>query len=61
MLILTRLVDESIEIDGGVTITIVRIRGDKVRIGIDAPPHVRILRTELLEPALPADANDCTE
>ena len=28
-------------------VTIVRVSGDKVRIGIEAPPHVRVLRDEL--------------
>jgi carbon storage regulator CsrA len=30
-----------------VVVTVVRVSGDKVRIGIEAPPHVRVLRDEL--------------
>ena len=49
MLLLTRRVGESIVIDGGITITVDRLRGRGVRLGIQAPPGVRILRSELLE------------
>lgn len=49
MLVLTRQVDEKIQINGGITITVVRIIGGKVRIGIDAPKDVRILRSELVQ------------
>jgi carbon storage regulator len=40
MLVLSRKPNERIEIDGGITLTIVEIRGDKVRIGFDAPKDV---------------------
>ncbi len=46
MLVLSRKVDEQIII-GDVTITIVDIRGDKVRLGIDAPKEVSIHRAEI--------------
>jgi carbon storage regulator len=47
MLVLTRKPQESICIGDGVRVTIVDIRGSKVRLGIEAPPHVRIHRQEL--------------
>ena len=47
MLVLSRHRDESIIIDGNITITIVDIRGDKVRIGIDAPKDVTVHRKEV--------------
>ena len=47
MLVLSRNLGESIEIDGGIKITIVRVDRKKVRIGIDAPKETKILRTEL--------------
>lgn len=49
MLVLTRRVDEAILIDGNIRITVTRIFGDKVRIGIEAPREVRIAREELVE------------
>jgi carbon storage regulator len=47
MLVLSRKPDESIIIDGDIRITIVAIRGNHVRIGIEAPNSVRIIREEL--------------
>lgn len=49
MLVLSRKKDESIVIDGKITITIVEVRGDKVRIGIDAPRDVTVHRQEIHE------------
>lgn len=45
-LVLSRFPDESIEI-GEVTVTIVEVRGDQVRLAIKAPKHVEVMRTEL--------------
>lgn len=47
MLVLSRKRDESIVIDGGIVITIVDIRGDKVRLGIEAPSTVPVHRKEV--------------
>ncbi len=47
MLVLSRKLNESIIIDGDIRITIVGIRGNHVRIGIEAPDSVRIIREEL--------------
>ena len=47
MLILSRKVDEDILIGGLVTVRVVEIRGDKVRLGIDAPPQVPVYREEI--------------
>jgi carbon storage regulator len=49
MLVLTRKVDERIHIGDDVTITIVRIGPGCVRIGVEAPPHMDILRGELTQ------------
>ncbi len=47
MLVLTRKPTEEIHIGDGVTITILRVRGQCVRVGIKAPDDVRIVRSEL--------------
>lgn len=47
MLVLSRQVNQSIVIDGGIEITVVEIKGDKVRIGISAPPSVAVHRKEV--------------
>ncbi|MDA0772527.1 MAG: carbon storage regulator CsrA [Cyanobacteria bacterium] len=47
MLVLTRQIDESIVIGDNIVITIVGIRGDKVRLGIEAPRDVSVHRQEV--------------
>ena len=47
MLVLSRKQNERIRVGDSVVVTIVRVSGDKVRIGIEAPPNVRVLRDEL--------------
>ena len=47
MLVLSRKTKEQILIGEDVRITLLRIDGNKVRIGIDAPKHVRVMRGEL--------------
>lgn len=47
MLVLTRKADEQILIGEDIKITLVRVRGNSVRLGIDAPRNVRIVRGEL--------------
>ena len=47
MLVLSRKQGEQIVINDTITITIVEVRGDKVRIGIDAPPDVVVHRQEV--------------
>lgn len=49
MLILTRKSGQGFLIGDDIEITITDIYGDKVRVGIDAPKQVKILRTELTE------------
>ncbi|TWT55088.1 hypothetical protein Pla22_27420 [Rubripirellula amarantea] len=47
MLVLTRKADEQILIGDNIKITLVRIKGGQVRIGIEAPREVRVIRGEL--------------
>jgi carbon storage regulator len=55
MLVLSRRVGESVVIGDEVTITILEVRGDVVRVGIDAPRSVSVHRAELLQEL--ADSN----
>jgi carbon storage regulator len=49
MLVLSRQRDESIMIGDDVEITIVDVRGDKVRLGITAPRHIPVHRREIYD------------
>jgi carbon storage regulator len=49
MLVLSRQRDESIMIGDNIVITIVDIRGDKVRLGINAPTEIPVHRQEIYE------------
>jgi len=60
MLVLSRKKNESIVIDGEVTITVVEVRGDKVRLGIEAPREIPIHRSEIYEAIAQAKGNDNT-
>lgn len=48
MLVLSRKPGEKLVIDGGITISVVEVIGRRVRIGIEAPVDVAILRSELV-------------
>ena len=47
MLVLSRKKNESIVIDDNIVVTVVEIRGDKVRLGIEAPKEVPVHRKEV--------------
>lgn len=49
MLIISRKIGESLIIDNEIEIFILDIKNDKIRIGIEAPKNVKILRKELFE------------
>ena len=57
MLVLSRQSDETIIIGDNIRITIVEVRGDKVRIGIDAPRDVAVHRQEISD-AIRRDAEN---
>ena len=50
MLVLARQTDERILIGDDIVIEVREVRGNQVRIGIEAPPEVKVLREELVEP-----------
>jgi carbon storage regulator CsrA len=55
MLVLTRKANQQIQIGDGVVITILQVKGNTVRVGIDAPREVRVVRGELEQKNEPAD------
>lgn len=48
MLVLTRKTRERIQIGDNIVITVVRIRGNQVKIGVEAPTSLPVARTEIL-------------
>jgi len=49
MLILSRKINEKVIIGDDISISIIEIRGDQVRIGIDAPKKVKVFRQEVFD------------
>jgi len=47
MLVLSRREAQRIRLGDSIVVTVVRVSGDKVRLGIEAPPEMRVLRDEL--------------
>jgi carbon storage regulator len=48
MLVLSRRVHETLVINGDIRITVVRVSGSRVRLGVEAPENVKVVREELL-------------
>lgn len=57
MLILTRRVGESIKIGDDVSITVLRVKGNQVRLGVNAPRTVSVQREEISERIKSEDVN----
>ncbi len=49
MLVLSRKLNQSIHIGPNISISIVRVKGNVVQLGIDAPKEIHVLRSELIE------------
>ena len=47
MLVLSRKIGERVTIGNGIVVTVVQINRDRIRLGFDCPPELRILRDEL--------------
>ena len=60
MLVLRRKVGESIILDGVISVSVLAVEGERVKIGINAPPEVTIVREELLK-GLASDAPNYNE
>ena len=54
MLVLSRKESERIKLGDAIVVTVVRVTGDRVHIGIEAPAEIRVLREELESANLPA-------
>ena len=61
MLVLSRKKNESIVINNDITIVVVEIRGDKVRLGVEAPKEVPVHRREVYEAIRRNDADNKTD
>jgi len=49
MLILSRKIDEKIRIGNDITVTIIEVHGDQVKIGVEAPKNVKVFRQEVFD------------
>jgi carbon storage regulator len=49
MLVLSRKTGETVVLDGRITVKLLQIKGNTIRLGIEAPPEMTIRRGELLE------------
>lgn len=49
MLILSRKINEKVMIGEDISISVIEIRGDQVRLGIDAPKNVKVFRQEVFD------------
>ncbi|HAP43877.1 MAG: carbon storage regulator [Spirochaetes bacterium GWD1_61_31] len=49
MLILTRKINEKLIIDGTIVVSVIEVRGDMVKLGIDAPRSVKVFRSEVYD------------
>ena len=57
MLVLSRKESQRIQVGDSIVLTIVRVNGDRVRVGIEAPAEVQVRRGEL-QPACPSSNRD---
>ena len=61
MLILTRRVGETLMIGDNVTVTVLRVKGNQVRLGVNAPRDVSVHREEIFERIQQEDTDESAE
>jgi carbon storage regulator len=61
MLVLSRKTKQQIQIGSNITITILEVKGQTVRVGIQAPSEISVLRTELIEKVAREAARDAAD
>lgn len=63
MLVLTRKANQKIEIGGNIVVTVLSVKGNSVRLGIEAPREVRVVRGELgsKPESIPVEMPDAVE
>ncbi|MCX7420364.1 MAG: carbon storage regulator CsrA [Planctomycetia bacterium] len=61
MLVLSRKRSESVVIDENIVVTVIEVRGDKVRLGIQAPRDVPVHRSEILVSIQQAESVEATK
>lgn len=61
MLVLSRKRGEKIRISNTITVTVVEVKGDKVRIGIDAPGNIEVHREEIYDKVVKARSAEKTD
>jgi len=55
MLVLSRKAGEAIVLGGNITVYVLGVEGDRVKLGVDAPPEVLVLRSELVRAQYPME------
>ncbi len=56
MLVLSRKMGQKVVVGGGIIVTVLEVRGNRVRLGVEAPAHVGVLRAELAATASPGES-----